>query len=167
MTSRTGGLVCCWLVAAPRAHDRCIWSSPSSLSMVVMAHSGSGIQQPILNNSTLQAVLTQKSNPLEGDSPSLCIICQMHPGPWAKTIPQMHLPFLEAGLVQIVFPNTFLICTTGTLSPSMVCEGFDRAEPAWLVEPLDLTNQVDFTKCVYQCLKSQLLFEKQCLATIQ
>ncbi|XP_058718248.1 ubiquilin-1-like isoform X2 [Poecile atricapillus] len=33
MSSRTGGLVCCWLVAASRAHDWCIWSSPSSLSM--------------------------------------------------------------------------------------------------------------------------------------
>lgn len=41
------------------------WTTPYLLATVVMASRGSGIQQPVLYNSTLQTVLTEKSNPLE------------------------------------------------------------------------------------------------------
>jgi len=44
------------------------------------------------------------------------------------------------------------MCTTGILSPSTVREAFDWAGPAQLVDPLVLTNQVAFAKCVSQSL---------------
>ena len=47
----------------------------------------------------------------------------------------------------MVFPNTFFMCTTGTLSPS-TGGSFDWAGPAQLVDPLVLTHQVAFAKCV-------------------
>lgn len=56
---------------------------------------------------------------------SPCITHQVHPAPSAKTIPRMGLPLIEAGLIQTVFPNTFLIHTMRTLSLSVVCRGFD------------------------------------------
>lgn len=44
------------------------------------------------------------------------------------------------------------MCTTGTLSPSTVCEGFDWAGQAHLADPLVLTNQMAFAKQTSQCL---------------
>lgn len=63
---------------------------------------------------------------------------------------------LAAGLTQIVFPNTFLIWTTGTLSLSMVHGDFDWAGPARLEEPQLLANHVVFSKYRSQCLKVPL-----------
>lgn len=61
------------LRAASGTHDWCTWRSPSSLSAVVMACSGSVIQQPVLHaHSTLQIVLTQKSKPPEVDTVFSC-----------------------------------------------------------------------------------------------
>lgn len=50
------------------------------------------------------------------NSPSLCTIDQVHPGPWAKAIPQMGLPLPEAEITQTVLPSMFFMCATGTLS---------------------------------------------------
>ena len=65
----------------------------------------------------------------------------------------MGLPLPEAGITQTVFPSIFFMCTTGTLSPSAVCKSSDWAGPAQLTDPLVLTNQVAFARCVSQCLK--------------
>jgi len=65
----------------------------------------------------------------------------------------MGLPLPEAGLTQTVFPNMFFMCTMGTLAPSTGCGSFDWAEPAQLVDPLLLTNQVAFAKWVLQYVK--------------
>lgn len=65
----------------------------------------------------------------------------------------MDLPLLEKGLIQTVFPNTFLIYTMGTSSPPMARGGFDWAGPAQLAAPLVLTDQVAFAICRSQCLK--------------
>lgn len=99
------------LQAASGAHEWCAKTTPYPLATVVTAWSGSGIQQPILHNSTLQAVLTPKSNCLE-----VYIIIFPHPsvgnvysGPWVKIISQTSLPLLEARLIQTVFPNMLLI----------------------------------------------------------
>ena len=59
----------------------------------------------------------------------------------------------KAGLTQAVFPNRFFMCTTGTLSPFTVHGSFDCTGPAQLADPLLLTNQVAFAKCVSQCLE--------------
>lgn len=53
-----------WLQLASPAYKWCIWSSPYLLSMVILAYTGSVIQQPVLYNSTLWTILTPKSNPL-------------------------------------------------------------------------------------------------------
>lgn len=55
-----------WLQSVSPAHNWHFWSSPYSLSMVVLAYTGSVIEQQILDNSTLQTLLSPKSNPLEG-----------------------------------------------------------------------------------------------------
>ena len=82
--------------------------------------------------------------------PSFSVTHQVHPDPWEKTIPWMGLPFPKAGITQEVFPNMFLSCTTGTLSPSTVCKRSDWAGPAQLIHPLALTNQVARAKWVSQ-----------------
>lgn len=74
-----------------------------------------------------------------------------------KKIPWMGLVFLEAALIQTVFPYTFLICTTVTLSPFTVSGGLDWAGPAQVVEPLILEPLVlAFAKCRSRCLKVPL-----------
>ena len=65
----------------------------------------------------------------------------------------MDLSLLEAGLTQTVFPNILFQRATGTLSPSTVCGSLGWVVPARLADPLVLTNQVAFAKCVSQCLK--------------
>ena len=74
----------------------------------------------------------------------------MHPGPWAKTVPQRGLPFPEAGRTQTAFPNMFFTCITGTLSPFTVCR--ELAGPSRLIDPQVFTNQVASAKCFSQCL---------------
>jgi len=49
-------------------------------------------------------------------------------------------------------PKHVFMCTTGPLSPSTVHNRFEWAGPAQLADPLVLTNQVAFPKCVSQCL---------------
>lgn len=58
----------------------------------------------------------------------------------------MGLPLPEAGIAQTVFPSVSFTCTTGTLSSCTLCNRFG------LADPLVLTNQVAFAKCVFQCL---------------
>lgn len=53
------------LQSASGAPEWYMWTTPHSLATVVMAYSANDIQQLILYNSTLQTVLTQKSNALE------------------------------------------------------------------------------------------------------
>lgn len=57
------------------------------------------------------------------NSPSLCTIYQVHPGPWAKAIPQMGLPLPEAEITQTVLPSMFL-CVLQELYLSIVHEQF-------------------------------------------
>lgn len=87
---------------------------------------------------------------------SPCITHQVHPAPSAKTIPRMGLPLIEAGLIQTVFPNTFLIHTMRTLSLSVVCRGFDGTGLARLAEPQFLANHMAFSKYTSQYLKVPL-----------
>lgn len=61
------------------------------------------------------------------NSPSSPITHLVHPGPWAKSIPQMGLSLPEAGITQTAFPSTFLMCAAGTLSLSTLHKSFDWA----------------------------------------
>ena len=65
----------------------------------------------------------------------------------------MGLPLPEAGMTQTVVPSIFLRCVMQPLSSSTICESFDWARPAQLADPLVLTDQVAFARCVSQCLE--------------
>lgn len=54
--------------------------------------------------------------------------------------------------VDLPLPSIFYICATGILSPSTLRESFKWARPDQLADPLALTNQVAFAKCVSECL---------------
>lgn len=49
-----------------------------------------------------------------------------------------------------VSPGMFFMCTTGMLFPSKILNRFDWVGPAWLADPLVLTRQVAFAKCLCQ-----------------
>jgi len=84
-------------------------------------------------------------------SPSFRVTHQLHPGPWPKAIPRMGLPLPMTAITQTVFPKVFFICFKGTSSSPTVRNCFVRAGPARMVDPLVLTNQVVFPKCISQC----------------
>lgn len=83
-----------WLQTTSGVYDWCIWSSLYTLSMAVMAHSSTAIQQSILYNSTLQTLLIQKSNPFEVDI--------MFPCP--STLPTKSIQVLEQTIAQMGLP---------------------------------------------------------------
>lgn len=55
-------------------------------------------------------------------TPSFCTTHQVHPAPWARTIPWMGLPFPNVGATHTAFPSHFPTCTTETVSPATVFE---------------------------------------------
>lgn len=63
----------------------------------------------------------------------------------------------EAGIAYSVEISTFILCATGTLSPSALCRRLDLAGPAQLADPQMFINQVAFAKYVSQCLNIPLL----------
>lgn len=84
-------------------------------------------------------------------SPSSHITHDVHPGPWAKGIPWMGLP-LPDRTNPACPPQHIFMCPEGLLSLSLVSNNLDWAWPAQLADPLVLTEQVAFLKCVPQCL---------------
>jgi len=80
------------------------------------------------------------------DSPILPHLPPSAPRSLSKSKLMDRFAFAWVGLTQMVFANTFFMCTTGTLSPSTVGGHFYWAGPARLVDPLVLTNQVAFAK---------------------
>lgn len=121
MSSRTEGLKCCWLVSSYIMSSQVVYLKQSIL--ILCGTCGTQLQHHF--NQQYYKIQHYSSHPkikfswgTHFVSLFLCINNQVYPNSWTKTIPQSDLPLLGARLIQTFLPNTFLMCTIETSSPS-------------------------------------------------